>query len=111
MILNISKVYNKGYVENTCNLATSMLAMKATHLFIASNLWESIVIELDDCIPEGYLSCFNMVCSDIKVKTPEKITDVTLRQLVELYPNKAGALRRVFLQGRNVREVIPDCLV
>lgn len=111
MKLNISKIYNKEYVEDTCNLATSMLTMKSTHLFIASNLWESITIELDDCIPEGYLTCFKLVCSDIRVKTPEKVTDTTLRQLVELYPDKAGALRRVFLQGKNVREVIPECLV
>lgn len=111
MVLNIAKQYHKEHIDDTYNLSTSMLSMKATHLFIASNLWDKISIELDDTIPEGYLSCFNLVCSDIKVKLPEKVTDITLRQLVELYPNKAGALRRTFLQGRNIKEVILECLV
>lgn len=111
MILNITKVYNTGFVEDTCNLGTSMLTMKSTHLFIASNYWESIRIELDDCIPEGYLSCFKLVAKEIKVKLPESITDITLRQLTELFPDKAGVLRRAFLQGRSIREVIPECLV
>lgn len=111
MILNITKVYNQGFVENTCNLATHMLAMKSTHLFIASNAWESIYLEIDDSIPEGYLKSFNLVTKNIKVKLPDNLTDKTLRLLTELYPDKAGSLRKCFMQGRDVQEVLQECLV
>jgi len=111
MILNITRTYNKSFVEDTCNLATNMLQMKATHLFIASNAWERINIELEDTIPEGYLRSLSLVSQDIKVNLPENITDKTLHLLTELYPSKAGTLRRCYMQGRDLREVLSDCLV
>jgi hypothetical protein len=111
MKLNITKQYNKGFVEDTCNLATAMLSMKSTHLFIASNAWESVYIELDDSIPEGYLKCLHVVTKNVKVKLPESVTENTLRQLTELYPEKSGALRRTYMQKRSFTEVLPECLV
>ena len=111
MKLNITRQYNKGFVEDTCNLGTAMLSMKSTHLFIASYAWESIYIELEDTIPEGYLKGFNMLSKDIKVNLPETITDKTLHLLTELYPDKAGALRRAYMQKRDMKEVLFTCLV
>lgn len=111
MKLNITRQYNKGFVEDTCNLGTSMLNMKATHLFIASNAWESIYVELEDTIPEGYLCCFGMVTQNISVNLPETVTEKTLHLLTELYPEKAGALRRTYMQKRDFKEVLEECLV
>lgn len=110
MRLNITRVYNTGFTENQCNLATAMLSMKSTHLFIASNVWESIFIELEDSIPDGYLGNLNMICNNIKVNLPDKVTDKTVHLLTELYPDKAGALRRNYMQGRDVREVLKECM-
>lgn len=111
MILNICEVYNKEFKENNFNLATSMLSMKATHFFIAANAWEQINIELVDTIPEGYLRCISTICKVIKVKIPAVVTDKTLHLLTELYPEKAGALRRCYIQQRPLSEVLAECLV
>lgn len=110
MRLLISKEFDKSMEDNTCKLATYMLSVKATHMFIASNVWESIRIELDDSIPLGVLRRINDVCKDIKVTVPIPVTETTLKLLTELYPEKSGALRRVFMQGGNVKGVLTDVI-
>ena len=110
MRLEIKKEYDQSFTKDTGCLAVHMLALKATHLFIASNLWEAIRIELDDTIPEGALKSINTVCNDIKVKLPDTITDTTLRQLVDLYPGKAAALRRSYMKGESLKGVLLDDL-
>ena len=111
MNLNITRVYNKQFRENLYSLSTDMLKMKSTHLFIASNAWESVYIELDDSIPEGYLRNLHTVCDNITVNLPDVVTDKTLGLLIELYPDKSGALRRAYMQGTKIEEVLEKCLV
>lgn len=111
MKLCIAEQYEKGFVEDTCNLKTSMLQMKSTHLFIASNAWESITIDVNDEIPAGSLKCIPMACSNIKVQLPETVTDKTIVLLTELYPDLAGKLRRYFMMGRSIKEVLECRLV
>lgn len=111
MKLNITLNYEKSFTEDQFNLATNMLTMKSTHFFIASNVWDSIYLELDDLIPEGYLANLHLVSNDIKVKLPAKITDKTLRLLTELYPDKSGTIRKNYMMGRDMSEVLGDCLV
>lgn len=111
MKLLIGLQYNKEMVDNECHLATRMLAMKATHLFIASYKWDSILLEMDDVIPIGYLRCLPLVCKDIKVKLPETVTDHTMTLLTELYPEKGGAIRRAYMSGQGFKEVLSECLV
>lgn len=111
MRLEISNAYNKEFTDDVCRLATSMLKMKAVHLFIASHVWESITLELSDEIPECYLSCMNMCCANIKVKLPSEVTYKTLQLLCDLYPDRAGKLRKAFMTQRPLGEVIGECLV
>lgn len=110
MKLLISKEFDKSLTDGTCKLATHMLSVKATHMFIASNVWESIRIEIDDSIPQGVLRRINSICDDIKVSVPVGITETTLKLLTELYPEKSGALRRVYMQGGNVKGVLTDVM-
>ena len=111
MILLISNEYDKSFEENTFKLGTYMLKIKATHLFIASHMWDKIHLELNDDIPEGYLKSLTMVCKDIRVKLPDDITSKTLQHLTDIYPDKAGLLRRYFMQGKDLREVLTECMV
>lgn len=89
-------------------LPTHTLKVNATHLFIASYVWESIYIELDDNIPEGSLRKLNTVCNFIKVKIPSEFDSTVMGLLVELYPKKAGAIRRAFMQQRSIKEVLSN---
>ena len=110
MRLLVRKDYNKEMVDDECHLATHMLAMKATHLFIASHKWESIVLDIDDVIPVGYLRCLSLVCDDIKVTLPATITDHTMTLLTEVYPKKAGTIRRAYMSGESLEGVLAECL-
>lgn len=111
MKLRISKKFEPGFTPDTYTLGTDMLRMKSTHLFIAARAWESIELDLSDNIPTGYLGNLNLVSSDIKVRLPETITDKTVVLLAELYPDKAGKLRKQFMFGKPVSEVLMECLI
>lgn len=111
MRLIVGREYNKEMVDDECHLATNMLAMKATHLFIASYHWDSIQLAIEDVIPIGYLRCLPLVSKDIKVSLPERITDHTMTLLTEVYPEKAGSIRRAYMTGQPLKGVLEECLV
>lgn len=111
MRLVISKLYDKSFEENTTKLATHMLQLQTTHLFIASNSWEEVFIELDDTIPENSLLHVNLVTDNIKVKLPEVPGANTIRQLSELFPDKAGSIRKCFMLGQDMKGVLGECIV
>lgn len=111
MKLIISKIYDREFTEDTTKLGTSMLMLQTTHLFIASNKWDEIYIELDECIPENSLLHLNMVTDTIRVKLPEKVTYPILKQLTELFPEKSGTIRKYFMTGQDLKGVLEDCLV
>ena len=111
MRLLISKEYDPSFHEDYCSLKTSMLRQPSTHLFIAGNSWEAISIELDDCIPEACLCNLSLICDNVTIALPDVITDKTIRLLCELYPKKAGAIRRTYMCHGDLKEVLSDCLV
>lgn len=111
MNLAIEKSYDKRFDETTTHLSLDMLVMRSTHLFIASNKWDEIYVELDDKIPERSLLHLPMVTQNIKVKLPDKITMETVKLLTELFPDKAGSLRKRFMTDGLVGEVIAPCVV
>ena len=105
------KEYKKDFEENTTHLKTSMLAMQSTHMFIASNHWEDIVVELSEDIPESSLLHFSLVSDAIHVKLPETINNTILHQLTELFPELSGKLRSLYMSGQDVKGVLGGCLV
>ena len=110
MKLFITREYHKEFHEDSYYLSTSFLKAKSTHFFIASNKWDLIYIEIEDSIPEGFLKSMHLVCPDIKVNIPDNVTDKTVQLLAELYPSKSGAIRRVYLSGGNLTEVLRECV-
>lgn len=111
MRLLITQQYDRSFEENVSKLATHMLQLPTTHLFIASNSWEEVYIELDDTIPECSLLHVNMVTDSIKVKLPEVVNHNTIKQLSELFPAKAGLIRKSFMTGQDMKGVLGDCIV
>ena len=111
MRLEIDRQYHPGFFEDCCKLSITMLRMKSTHLFIASNSWDSVRIELEDSIPEGCLHFIGALCEDVKVDLPTQVTDITILRLAELFPKLSGKLRRTYLMKGNIKEVLRGCLV
>lgn len=111
MILNISKDYDKSFEKDVYKMSTSMLNIKSTHLFIASYYWDTITLELNDDMILEAAKCLPLATKSIKVKLPETITDKTVLLLTSLYPDKAGAIRKAYMFGKDVKEVLVDCVV
>ncbi len=111
MILHIGKEFKKQMTKNTCDLSLEMLNIQATHMFIASNPWEEIHIEIDDETKADNLKFLPSICKNIKVSLPDSITINTIGLLSKLYPDKASMLRRAFMSGGDVKGVLSRCLV
>ena len=110
MILHIKRDYDKSFEDNNYKLSADMLNIKSTHLFIASNVWDKITVELDDCIQQDNLKCIPMACKDVKVVLPDTISAHTIQQLTELFPDKAGIIRKTFMQSGDLKGVLKGCL-
>lgn len=106
MILNIAPNNEKSFDKDCYTLPNHMLQLKATHLFIASNKWDTINIQITDDVPLGSLHCLSLVCSDINISLPEVVTDKTVQLVCEALPDKAGTIRRACLQGKSLQEVL-----
>lgn len=107
MILNILEGNDeKEFDGNQLTLSTSYLKQNATHAFIASHHWEELYCELNDDIPLNCLKYITTKVDSVKVKLPEQCTQTTMKLLVELYPEKAGTIRKQFMTGKPLQEVI-----
>lgn len=105
MILRVDDTDN-AVDENTYTLKPNLLQDKAVHLFIASNEWELLDIKLTDDIPQDTLKYVITKCKDVKVRKCSTINKHTMHLLCELYPDKAGIIRKNFMLGRDVWEVL-----
>lgn len=87
-------------------ISTNYLQHKAVHLYIASQQWDGLYCELDDSIPLDCLKHVKTKVKQVTVKLPEVVTKTTMLLLTELYPDKAGSIRKQFMSGKDLREVI-----
>lgn len=106
MTLNILKDYKVVSNLEDCIISIGMLQFPSTHLFIASNKWDKVYIEVSDEIPLGSLRFINTVTQTIEVNIPDVTTETTMRILTEIYPEKSGKLRRHQMQGLPLKEAL-----
>lgn len=74
-----------------------MLKMNGTHVFIASRMWDKIVIELTDDIPLGSLKHIREKTKELETIIPPTVNQHIVQLCTELYPDKAGTIRKNFL--------------
>ena len=109
MILNIyTRVPKKEYDGTCCNLDTMSLNYNSTHLFIASHHWDKLYIELGDEIEFDILKYVQSVCDEVEVKLPEIISEHTVGLLCELYPQRAGKIRKYYMMKKDLMEALRD---
>lgn len=93
--------------SNTYTAYPIWLTDKPVHLFLASQIWESLTVELTDDIPTDVLKYLAPKCKDIHVTlTDEQVTQHGVKLLCELYPDKAGAIRKAAMLGRDLTSVV-----
>lgn len=111
MVLQIADGENKEFSTDCFRLKPHMLSLGATHMFIASNAWDRIELCVSDDMKPDMLKYLNTVTDDLRVALPDNITSDTLITLTALYPDKAGKLRKAFMCGEDIKEVLKDCLI
>lgn len=107
MILRIMKEYTPPVDQNTMVVKSTMLGEKGVHLFIASHKWDKIVVELHQELVPSTLHYLHSVTDIIEVTCDEDLSNY-LSSLVELYPDRSGALRRAVMQKQSVTSVLGD---
>lgn len=104
MILKITANTVNG-IENdefSYQLEPAMLAMNGTHAFIKSRKWEAIEIELSDKIPLGSLKYVATQADKVIVKEFDTHSKHCMMLCTELFPDKAGSIRKAFLSKGEV---------
>lgn len=95
-----------GLKEDTYIIPVAWLSSNATHLYLASNTWDSLYIELTAQVPKGFLPyLLKKVSGEITCIIKED-SKVVLDLLVELYPEKAPEFRKQFLCHKPLEEVL-----
>ena len=107
MILRILENMEESEITgDTYTISVDYLNHIATHLYLASQQWDSLYCELSDSIPLGCLKNIRTKVKDVTVKIPDNETKKTMQLLAELYPEKSGTLRKQFMLGRSLKEVL-----
>lgn len=109
MTLQIAEPYPASDDLETIGLSTDMMKCQSVHLFLASHKWDKVIVNMCDEIPSGSLKYIHTVCEDIRVHMKEAMTETTMKLLTELFPDKAGAIRRVYMSGGSLEGVVPLC--
>lgn len=88
-------------------LKPEMLKLNGTHVFIASRVWDKVVIELTEDIPLGSLKYLPTKAKSIDVVMPSTVNPHIVQLCTELFPDKAGTIRKNFLmKGEIPSEVL-----
>lgn len=105
MILRIADKYAADG-ETVC-IPYSWLNDKAVHLYLASNLWDELQVDISPDIPVGVMQYVSMKCKSVKVNLPRrKLESGELTVLCDLYPDKAGALRKANMLGKDLNTLL-----
>lgn len=86
----------------------SHMGLNVAHLTIASQQWDTLYIEVAECIPEGSLRFIPKKCARIRPSCPNHPSLHQLHLLVELYPELDGRLRKAYMKGEGVGGILPE---
>lgn len=92
MVLKISN--DTSIEEGVFKVPYSWLLNKSVHLYLACNKWDKLIVDMSEDIPEGVLKYIIMKSSDKQVTLPAEITPKVVVLLCEMYPEKAGTIRK-----------------
>lgn len=105
MKLIISSSIKEEPLEGVVTLSPDSLKYNSTHLFIASNLWDEISVEINDDTPRNILPYIKGMTKDFKMVFNEPSNHI-VKLLSEVYPDKSGQFTRCFLKGGDLHELL-----
>ena len=80
------------------------------HPFLATTKWEKIYVELCEDTPAGILRQVFFSAPIIPIYDRDNITNRVMLLLCEIYRNKAGELRKLYVQDRTAFIALLDSL-
>ena len=98
--MNLYIGIKSGDVKDTMYLKPELLSDKAVNLFLASNIWDKCYEEISNTIPLGVLPYLREKCKEM---CPVKFGDITehgVDILCEMFPDRAGGIRKDHMLGR-----------
>lgn len=98
---------NEPEALTVTHLSPKALKENGTHLFIKSHEWDELVIDLTEDIPKGCLRYVSTCAKNMKINVPGEIDAHIVQLLSEVYPDLSGKIRKTFLFGGDVRELLP----
>lgn len=88
-------------------LPAKYLEFTGVHIFIASHHWDKLKIQICEDIPANVMRYVRQAVDTIDVvDLPDTITSHIVEVLCELFPDRAGKIRRQFLLGADIKEVL-----
>lgn len=103
MILRVQNSAEQG-LDTMC-ITPMQFSDKAYHMFIATNTFDKVVIELTDEIPTGYVS--QLLTKHKVIPIVNEVNEKTVVLLAEIYPDKASELRYAWMRNKNkLNEII-----
>lgn len=108
MILKISN--DNTITEGVVSIPYSWLNNKSVHLYLACNKWDKLEVDMSEEIPEGVLKYIIMKSSDKEVKLMGEVTPKVCSLICEMFPEKAGAVRKAVMLKRNLSTVLGDSI-
>lgn len=107
MILMITKDIAEHEIDgDVYRVSIEYLAHKGTHLYIASQQWDELICELTEDIPLETLKYVRRKVNKLNVTFDDSHSKHIMLLLTELYPEKSGAIRKQFMLGRDLHEVL-----
>lgn len=101
MNLRITKTGPRDMLEvNTMDVPIVYLQHQAGHLYLACQQWDKLYVELSEEIPEGTLKHIGSMAKTVEVSIPSPVTRKIMCLLAELYPDRAGTIRKAFASGK-----------
>lgn len=105
MTLHISKEHKASAEEMV--ITYEWLRDNATHLYVASNSWDRLIVDLSEEIPENVLKYMILKCKNVEVHLPEgKLSPKCINLLCEVYPDRAGELRKANMLGKDLNTIV-----
>ena len=108
MRLIIKEHAGSMHIDDTYNFDISMLNYQSAHMFIASNEWDEIIVDVTDDINPESVKYLTSACPKVFCYLPENVTEKTLSILCAIYPTLAGKLRMGYMAKQDLTHIIPE---
>jgi hypothetical protein len=91
---------------NTLSLFEGDINSKRAHLFVVSNEWYDLEIELTDTLDMTIIPIMLSRFNHVTFKLLTRMNKDILNMLCKCFPDKSGSFRKAFMLGKDVLSIL-----